>query len=217
MVRTRVKICCITSPEEAALAARHGADLLGLVGPMPTGVGPITLERVREVARTAPPWAEPVLLSSAETAEGLAADVEASGVRTVQVVRHVAPEVLPALRALIPGIRILQVLHVEGPATLDLVEGYARASDALLLDSGRPSVEEFGGTGRVHDWSVSAEIVRRSPVPVFLAGGLKPGNVGEAIRVVRPFGVDICSGIRPEAGRLHETLLRAFMGGVAAA
>jgi phosphoribosylanthranilate isomerase len=83
--------------------------------------------------------------------------------------------------------------------------------DGLLLDSGNPGlpVRELGGTGRVHDWSLSRRIVADSPVPVFLAGGLNPGNVEEAIRQVRPFGVDVCTGVRTE-GRLDEAKLREF-------
>jgi phosphoribosylanthranilate isomerase len=86
---------------------------------------------------------------------------------------------------------------------------------AFLLDSGRPSLPtpEYGGTGRTHDWAVSAEFVRRSPHPVFLAGGLSAANVSEAIRRVRPFGVDLCSGVRTD-GHLDPGKLRAFVGAV---
>jgi phosphoribosylanthranilate isomerase len=87
-------------------------------------------------------------------------------------------------------------------------EGVARH----VLATGAPT-PEYGGTGRTHDWSVSAEFVRRSPHPIFLAGGLSPGNVGEAIRRVRPFGVDLCSGVRTE-GRLDLDKLSAFVEAV---
>jgi phosphoribosylanthranilate isomerase len=90
--------------------------------------------------------------------------------------------------------------------------------DALLLDSGNQSlpVKELGGTGRTHDWSVSRRIVEAAPVPVYLAGGLTPDNVGEAVRRVRPFGVDVCSGVR-SGGRLDEARLAAFAAAVRAA
>ena len=90
--------------------------------------------------------------------------------------------------------------------------------DALLLDSGRPalSVKELGGTGRVHDWAISAELVRSVSVPVFLAGGLNASNVADSIRQVRPFGVDVCSGLRTD-GKLDETKLAAFVEAVASA
>ena len=90
--------------------------------------------------------------------------------------------------------------------------------DALLLDSGDPrrAVKELGGTGRVHDWALSRAIVDRSPVPVFLAGGLRGENVAEAVRRVRPFGVDVCSGVRTD-GRLDVAKLSALVGALAAA
>ena len=85
-------------------------------------------------------------------------------------------------------------------------------ADALLLDSGRPGarVPELGGTGRVHDWSLSASIVQASSVPVFLAGGLTPDNVGQALAQVRPFGLDLCSGVRT-AGALDDAKLGRLM------
>jgi phosphoribosylanthranilate isomerase len=90
--------------------------------------------------------------------------------------------------------------------------------DALLFDSGNPSlaVKELGGTGRVHDWSISRRIREQVNVPVFLAGGLNAGNAAEAARQVRPFGLDICSGVRTD-GRLDESKLRAFVEALASA
>lgn len=136
------------------------------------------------------------------------------GVNTVQVVQHVDPaETEELARLLPPAVRRVQVLHVEGPEVFELAAAYAPFVHAFLLDSGRPSlpVAELGGTGRVHDWALSAEMVRSASRPVFLAGGLKPENVGEAIARVRPYGVDVCSGLRPAGGRLDEGRLRQFL------
>ncbi|WP_420449399.1 phosphoribosylanthranilate isomerase [Candidatus Palauibacter sp.] len=84
--------------------------------------------------------------------------------------------------------------------------------DALLLDSGNPDlpVRQLGGTGRVHDWNHSRTIVERADCPVYLAGGLRPTNVAAALDAVRPFGVDVCSGVRTD-GLLDEALLQRFM------
>jgi phosphoribosylanthranilate isomerase len=92
----------------------------------------------------------------------------------------------------------------------------ARHADALLLDSGRPdmAVKELGGTGRVHDWEVSRAIRDAVEVPIFLAGGLGPDNVAEAVRAVQPFAVDVCSGLRTD-GWLDEAKLRAFVAALA--
>ncbi|MFK7942041.1 MAG: hypothetical protein AB8B85_03875 [Paracoccaceae bacterium] len=213
MGRLRVKICCIASPAEARLAADAGADMAGLVGPMPSGAGVISPEACKKIARTAPAWVTPVLLTSSETVIDILSNVRFGEVKAVQLVRHVEPWVHAELKAAEPGLRIMQVIHIEGPEALDLMRSYP-LSDAFLLDSGRPLTEEFGGTGRTHDWSVSAEIVKSSPVPVFLAGGLNAANVGQAIARVQPTGVDVCSGVRSE-GRLDPAKLTAFMAAVA--
>lgn len=209
-MRLRLKICCIASPDEARLAARMGADLLGLVGPMPTGPGVIDLSAARAIAAAAPPWARPVLLTSEPTAEGIAREAAAAGVDAVQIVRHVAPAEHDRLARIAPRLARIQVIHVEDRSALDLIPAYADRAAAFLLDSGRPAAAELGGTGRVHDWEVSAEFVRRSPLPVFLAGGLGPANAAEAVARVRPFGLDICSGVRT-AGALDAGRLAAFI------
>jgi phosphoribosylanthranilate isomerase len=118
---------------------------------------------------------------------------------------------LRQLRQALPGVRLVQVIHVTGPGSLDEALEVAPEVDALLLDSGNPTlaVKQLGGTGRVHDWEVSRRIRERSPVPVFLAGGLRPDNVLEAIRQVGPFGVDICSGLRSH-GALDEQKVAHF-------
>lgn len=213
MPRVRVKICCIASRAEAAMAAAAGADLLGLVGPMPTGPGPISHGEARDIAASAPPWAEPVLLTAAETAETLAAHAAEAGVRTLQIVRHIAVGELARLAGIAPDLRLIQVIHVEGRAALDEIASRAPHVAAFLLDSGRPSARELGGTGRTHDWSVSAEFVAASPRPVFLAGGLGADNVAEAVSRVRPFGVDLCTGVRTD-GALDPARLGAFMAAV---
>ncbi len=214
--RTRVKICCIASPGEAEMAAAAGADLLGLVGPMPTGPGVVEEVVACGIAAGANPWAAPVLLTDCVRADNIIEHAARIGVRAVQIVNHVMPETHERLVRNAPGLARIQVIHVEDDAALDLIDAYAPNVSAFLLDSGRPSMRELGGTGRVHDWEISAEFVARPARPVFLAGGLTPENVGEAIRRVRPCGVDLCGGIRVN-GALDPALLGAFMEAVLAA
>jgi len=183
---------------------------------MPTGPGPITETEATAIAAAAPPWATPVLLTARESAQDIAAHAAEVGVRAVQIVSHVAPDALTRLAEIAPGLGRLQVIHVEDEGALDLIAAYAPHVTAFLLDSGRPGQRELGGTGRVHDWRISAEFVRRSPRPVFLAGGLTAANVGEAIRRVRPFGVDLCTGVRVD-GALDADRLAAFMAAVQSA
>jgi phosphoribosylanthranilate isomerase len=217
-MRTRIKVCCIASPEEAELAISLGADALGLVARMPSGPGPIPDGRIAEITARVPPPVSTFMLTSETTAEGISAHVRATGPTTVQIVSHIPPNESARLAALEPTVRRVQVLHVEGPEVLELIPFYAPHVHAFLLDSGRPNapVAELGGTGRAHDWSVSAAFVALSPRPVFLAGGLTPANVGEAIDRVRPFGVDLCSGVRTN-GALDARKLAAFVEAVAQA
>lgn len=215
MNRTRLKICCIGSAEEARLAIRAGADALGLVGAMPSGPGVIGDDVIRAIARDLPAGVAAFLLTQERSAEAIADHVARCGVSTVQVVDHVDPVELDRLRAMLPYLRVVQVVHVEGEDALDLLGAYEPHVHAFLLDSGSPkaAVPLLGGTGRIHDWDVSAAFVRRSRRPVFLAGGLHAGNAAEAIRRVRPFGLDICSGVR-SAGRLDPQKLQGYADAV---
>jgi len=212
-MRTRVKICCIASPEEAAMAIVAGADALGLVARMPSGPGPIADDAIAAIAAQVPPPVATFLLTAETSADAIAAHVQATGVTTVQIVSHIEPAQSVRLAQMLPKLRRVQVIHVEGADALDLIPAYAPHVHAFLLDSGRPAAAELGGTGRTHDWSISAAFVQASPVPVFLAGGLTAANVGEAIAQVRPFGVDVCSGVRTDGG-LDRAKLQAFMAAV---
>jgi len=212
---TRIKICCIGSEAEARLAIAEGADAVGLVSAMPSGTGMIPEERIPAIAAVVPPGVSSFLLTSLVTADAVAAQQRRCRTDTVQLVDAVAPAELRKLREALPGIGLVQVIHVRGEVALREARDAAPLVDALLLDSGNPDapVKELGGTGRVHDWALSARIVRESSVPVWLAGGLRPDNVADAVRAVRPFGVDVCSGLRPE-GALDAGRLRAFVARV---
>lgn len=216
--RTRIKICCIQSIEEARLALEAGADALGLVAAMPSGPGPIPEERIAAIARAVPPPVATFLLTSHPTAADIVAQHRRCGTTTIQIVdRLTAPGAYAVLRAALAGVRLAQVVHVRGPESLAEAAAAAPHVDALLLDSGNPAlpVKELGGTGRIHDWSLSRAIRDAVDVPVFLAGGLRPENVGAAIAAVRPFAVDVCTGVRTE-GRLDPAKLRGFVAAVQA-
>ena len=215
MPRTRVKICCIGNPAEAATAIAAGADALGLVAAMPSGPGPIPDDAIAGIVADVPPPVATFLLTRETQADAITDHVRRTGANTVHVVSHINVSESERLAALLPATRRVQVLHVEDRAVLDLADAYAPFVHALLLDSGRPSaaVPELGGTGRVHDWVISAELVRRCRRPVFLAGGLSADNVGNAIRVVRPFGLDLCSSVRTR-GDLDPVKLASFMKAV---
>lgn len=217
-MRTRVKICCIETEDMARRAIAAGASALGLVTAMPSGPGVITDDQARRIAGLAPPGVATFLLTSQTDPARLVAQVAAAGTSVVQIVDAVAPAAYAALREALPTVKIVQVIHVEDAGAVGEAQGVAPLVDGLLLDSGRPkaAVKELGGTGRVHDWAISRRIVGAVACPVYLAGGLGPGNVAEAIRAVRPFGVDLCSGVRTD-GLLDDQKLGALMEAVHAA
>jgi phosphoribosylanthranilate isomerase len=208
----RIKICCISSVEEARLALRLGADALGLVSPMPSGPGVLPEERIAEIAVCVPPPVARFLLTCQPAAEAIVRQQRRTGADTLQLCDRLHSSVYPALRAALPGVRLVQVVHVQGPESVAEAVAVAPLVDALLLDSGNQAlpVKELGGTGRVHDWRISRQIREAVPVPVFLAGGLAAQNVAGALQEVGPYGLDVCSGVRTE-GRLEETKLRRFI------
>jgi phosphoribosylanthranilate isomerase len=208
----RVKVCCIASPDEADLAIDAGADMLGLVSAMPSGPGPIPDSEIGTIVRHVGARAATVLLTSRQNAPGIREQLDQIQPTVVQLVDDLPTSEYAALRASHPSVVIMQVIHVRGPASLAEAIRIAPFADAILLDSGDPTatVKELGGTGRVHDWAVSRTIRDTIQIPVFLAGGLRASNVAGAIDEVRPFGVDVCSGVRVD-GRLDSTAVRAFI------
>lgn len=208
----RVKICCIASREEALTAIRFGASALGLVSEMPSGPGVIPEDTIREIAETIPPGVSSFLLTSRQDVESIVEQQRRTSVNTIQLVDELPGGAHQELRAALPGIRIVQVIHVQDEGSVGQAASVAEFVDALLLDSGNPNlaVKELGGTGRIHDWSLSRRIREAVPIPVFLAGGLTPANVREAIDRVSPFGVDVCSGVRTR-GRLDPEKVEQFV------
>ena len=213
--RTRIKICCIASIHEAQMAIDHGASAVGLVSEMPSGPGPISEDLIAEIASTIPPSIGSFLLTCKQDVPAIIDQQKRLRVNTLQLCDRIPAGAHKELRAALPGVSLVQVIHVTGPQSVDEAVLIANDVDGILLDSGNQSlpVKELGGTGRTHDWNLSRQIRERIDVPMFLAGGLKPSNVSEAIRSVNPFGVDVCSGLRTN-GELDEQKLVQFMSAV---
>ncbi len=214
----RVKICCIDSVDEAALAVECGASALGLVSHMPSGPGVISDERIAEIAATVPPSIGTFLLTSRQRVADIIEQQRFCRTNTIQICDHLSGGAHRDLKDALPGISIVQVVHVTGPESVEEAARVAPHVDAILLDSGNQklAVKELGGTGRTHDWSLSRAIRERIGVPLFLAGGLTPENVGQAIEEVGPFGLDLCSSVRTD-GNLDAIKLKAFFLAVRAA
>ena len=200
------------STEEALLAVEHGASAIGLVSAMPSGPGPIPEELIPEIAAVVPPGIETFLLTCLTDPAEIVAQQRRCGTSTIQFVDAIEHWAFAQLRDELPGVSLVQVIHVSGGRSIDEATVVAPYVDAVLLDSGNPSlaVKELGGTGRMHDWNVSRTIRDSVDVPVWLAGGLKPENVARAVDIVEPFGVDVCSGLRPN-GHLDPWRLQQFM------
>ena len=216
MTKPRVKICCISSLAEAELAIRYGASALGLVSAMPSGPGVIEEGLIAEIAARVPPPIATFLLTSKQDVSSIIYQQRRLRANTIQIVDRLEQGSYGDLRAALPGISLVQVIHVTGEESVEEALAVAPHVDAILLDSGNQklSVKELGGTGRTHDWRLSRKIREMVGVPIFLAGGLKPENVAEAIQAVEPFGLDLCSGVRTD-GKLDETKLARFFDCVA--
>ncbi|HWQ08397.1 MAG TPA: phosphoribosylanthranilate isomerase, partial [Holophaga sp.] len=200
------------------MAIEAGASALGLVSEMPSGPGVIPDARIAEIAAQVPPPVATFLLTCRQDADGIIAQHRVCRTGTIQLVDEVPVEELKKLRAGLPGIKLVQVVHVAGPESVEEAAVPAPFVDAILLDSGNQKlpVKELGGTGRTHDWTLSRRIRDTVGRPVFLAGGLAPDNVADAVRRVEPFGLDLCSGVRTK-GALDPAKLGAFFAALAGA
>ena len=211
-MKPRVKVCCISSNEEAQLAIHYGASAIGLVGKMPSGPGVINDKLIYEIARNVPPPIGTFLLTSETTFENILEHHLIAQTNTIQLVDAISIEALKKIRIALPGIKLVQVIHVINEESFAEAIQISEYVDAILLDSGNPNlkIKELGGTGKVHNWKLSRKIRESIQIPVFLAGGLNPENVNQAIQEVEPFGLDVCSGIRND-GKLDKIKLESFM------
>lgn len=198
------------------MAIDAGASAIGLVSEMPSGPGPIPESLIAEIAASVPPGISSFLLTCKDAAAAIIDQQRRLRVNTIQICDRLPHGSHQALREALPGVSLVQVIHVTGPEAVDEAMAVAPNVDAVLLDSGNQSlaIKELGGTGRTHDWRLSREIREAIDVPLFLAGGLNPSNVAAAIREVQPFGIDVCSGLRTE-GRLDPQILSNFFTRVA--
>jgi len=217
-MKTRIKICCIASVEEAQQAVDYGASAIGLVSEMPSGPGVISESKITEIAASVPPGVATVLLTSEQSASSIIEQQKRCQVNTIQICDSLIEGTYAEMHAAMPGVKLMQVIHVVDESSINEAKIIAEQVDAILLDSGNPSlaVKKLGGTGQTHDWILSRKIVDNIQIPVFLAGGLNADNVDQAVQRVRPFAVDVCSGVRTN-GTLDINKLKRFSGRVLSA
>jgi phosphoribosylanthranilate isomerase len=179
---------------------------------MPSGPGPIPEPLIAEIAATIPPGVSSFLLTCLEDAASIIDQQRRLKVNTIQLCDRLPAGAHKELREGLPGVALVQVVHVTGPEAVEEAIAIAPYVDAVLLDSGNQSlaIKELGGTGRTHDWSLSRKIREAIDVPLFLAGGLTPHNVAAAIQEVQPFGIDVCSGLRINGALDRHKLVEFF-------
>lgn len=193
------------------MAIDAGASAVGLVSAMPSGPGPIPEELIAEIAATIPPGVSSFLLTCLQDAASIIDQQRRLRVNTIQICDRLTQGSYQDLREALLGVSLVQVVHVTALDAVDEAIAVAPQVDAVLLDSGNQSlaIKELGGTGRTHDWSLSRKIREAIEAPLFLAGGLNPANVAEAIHEVQPYGIDVCSGLRTN-GNLDRQKLEVF-------
>jgi phosphoribosylanthranilate isomerase len=207
-MKIKVKICCISSIEEAKLAIAHGAAAIGLVGRMPSGPGIITDELINSIAKTVLPPIDSFLLTSETTAEAIIAHHNKVNTTTIQMVDALSGREYHKIREAIPHVKLVQVIHVLDEKAVQEAIEISEWVDAILLDSGNPnlSTKVLGGTGKTHNWDLSKKIRENISIPTYLAGGINKDNIRMAIDHVQPYGIDLCSSVRTN-GQLDERKL----------
>ena len=208
----KLKICCINSHDEAKTAISAGADLLGLVADMPSGEGMIEDRKIREIAASIKSFNNSVLLTSRTDAESIIEHHKETITSHIQIVDYIDVKNYQKIRKSLPDIKLIQVVHVEDESSYSLAMNFSSYVDFILLDSGKPSAKKrtLGGTGDTHNWNISKKIVRDCSIPVYLAGGINHSNVVEAIQKVKPYGIDLCTGLRTN-NKLDKNKLNVFM------
>ena len=204
----KVKICCISSIEEAKLAVAYGAAAIGLVGRMPSGPGTITDELIHAIAKTVPPPIQTFLLTSETTTDNIIEHHRKVNTTTIQIVDALSGREYHKIREAIPNVQLVQVIHVLDEGSIKEAIEISEFVDAILLDSGNPNLptKVLGGTGKTHNWDLSKKIREKISLPVFLAGGINKDNIKKAIEHVQPYGIDLCSSVRTN-GQLDESKL----------
>ena len=207
----KVKICCISSIEEARLAVAYGAAAIGLVGRMPSGPGIITDELIHAIAKTVPPPTHTFLLTSETTTDNIIEHHKKVNTTTIQIVDALSGREYHKIREAIPNVQLVQVIHVLDEGSIKEAIEISEFVDAILLDSGNPNLptKVLGGTGKTHNWDLSKKIREKISLPVFLAGGINKDNIKKAIEHVQPYGIDLCSSVRTN-GQLDESKLEAL-------
>lgn len=207
----RVKICGIRHLEEAKACIEAGADALGFHVDLEHSKCPIGAAAAREIISKLPPFVSSVLVTTATDTKELVRLTRATWVNTLQLQGEVEIDTVRAVKAIMPWGKIYVAVHVSNEESIIQAQKFEDAADAIILDSKISESGARGGTGKTHDWNISRKIVESISLPVILAGGLNPENVVEAIKVVRPYAVDVETGVSNADHTKNPEKLRAFI------
>jgi phosphoribosylanthranilate isomerase len=206
----RVKICGIKSIDEAWMAVDAGADAFGLiVGATHKTEDVLKPETAHYILKEAPPYISSVLVTHLTTAKEILAIYTKVPACHIQLQDNISIDEIDKLRKNLKHVKLIKAIHVVRKDAVDAAKYFAPNVDALLLDS--KTRFRIGGTGKVHDWNISRDIVESIEIPIILAGGLTPENVVEAIKKVRPFGVDVNTGVKFPDGTKNPQLIKDFV------
>ena len=205
----RVKICGIKTLEDARAVAALGPDMLGFHVGLARARAPLSAETAGGIIRQLPDSIEGVLVTSMSKPDELVQALRTTGAKILQLYGDTTPEEIQEVKSRLPHIKVWKVLSATGDSPV-FARRYEDAADALVLDSAN-NAGQIGGTGFAHDWSVSSEFASSLQIPIVLAGGLTPDNVEAAIKKVRPYAVDVNSGVSNKDGSKDLAKVKKFI------
>ena len=206
----RVKICGNRTIEEAFMAVRAGADAVGLiVGTRYKTEDELDAHTASEILTALPPYISAVLVTHLISADEVMEIHQRVPTAVIQLQNDIILREITKIKKRLPHVKLIKAIHVENMSAIEIAKSFASYVDALLVDS--RTEDRIGGTGMTHDWGISSKIVLQINKPVILAGGLNPSNALEAIRQVRPFGVDVNSGVEFEDGKKDPKKINDFV------
>lgn len=193
----KVKICGITNIKDALDAARLGADFVGLLVEIGFSEDKLTREEAKEIIKKLPLEVSPVFVTYLQKAEPIIEIAEHIKPQIIQLHNDISLREIGKIRKALKKVEITKTISVKDSGSAKEAKRFEKYVDYLLLDTAAEG--RRGGTGKTHDWDISAEVVQAVKSKVFLAGGLNPDNVEEAVRKVKPFAVDTNSGVKKKA------------------
>lgn len=208
----KVKICGIKRIEDALKAVEYGADAIGLlVGQAHASKDFIDKKKAKEIVDGIPPFISTVMVTHMVDVKLIIEFAKYIGVSTLQLHGDSTASHIKIIKKELVNVKIIKSIHVIDKSSIEKEKEYLGFADAILLDSINKATDQIGGTGLIHDWNISKEIVEKCPIPVILAGGLNSDNIEEAVDKVRPYGIDVNSGVKGKDGFKDYQKLKLFI------